>query len=85
MKEFDIGDIVRIKPESPLYPALTNDDSFGIIKSCGRLLYVHDWETEEVLKEFWAYDVIVEGQVFESVPEEGLRGLKWNEDRKNEY
>ena len=84
MKRFNIGDIVYVKPESPLYPTLTSDDSFGIIKGSGRLLYVHDWETEEVLKEFWAYDVIVEGQVFENVPEDGLKVLEENEDREDE-
>ena len=45
---------------------------------------MHDWETEEVLKEFWAYDVIVEGQVFENVPEDGLKALEGNEDGENE-
>jgi|TARA_R110000824_G_C14863460_1_gene641488 hypothetical protein len=85
MKRFDIGDIVYIEPGSPLYPALASDDSFGIIKGSGRLLYVHDWETEEVLKEFWAYDVIVEGQVFENVPEDGLRALEDNEDGEDEF
>ena len=79
MKKFNIGDIVHIEPGSPLYPALTGSDSFGIIKGSGRLLYVHDWETEEVLKEIWAYDVIVEGQVFENVPEDGLKSLERDE------
>ena len=38
-------------------------------------MYVHDWEDEDILKEFWAYDIIIEGQTFENVPEEGLRGI----------
>ena len=49
--------------------------SFGIIKGRARLLYVHDWETEDVIKEFWAYDVVVEGQTYENVPEETLKML----------
>ena len=84
VKRFNIGDIVYVKPESPLHPALESDDSFGIIKGSGRLLYVHDWETEEALKEFWAYDVVVEGRVFENVPEDGLKVLEENKDRENE-
>jgi hypothetical protein len=84
VKRFNIGDIVHIETGSPLYPALTSNDSFGIIKGSGRLLYVHDWETEEVLKEFWAYDIIVEGQVFENVPEDGLKALEGNKDREDE-
>ena len=59
MKRFEVGDIVFVQSFSPLYPSLKTSTSFGIIKGKARLLYVHDWETEEVLKEFWAYDVIV--------------------------
>ena len=44
-------------------------------------MYVHDWETEEVIKEFWAYDVIVEGKIFENVPEDGLKKLEENENK----
>ena len=46
-------------------------------------MYVHDWETEEVVKEFWAYDVIVDGQIFENVPEEGLKRIEENENEKD--
>lgn len=83
MRRFDVGDIVYVRSDSPLYPALKSRDSFGIIKKKARLMYLHDWETEEVLKEFWAYDVIVEGQVFENVPEDGLKRLE-EEKRNNE-
>ena len=38
-------------------------------------MYIHDWEDGDVIKEFWAYDIIVEGQTFRNVPEEGLRGI----------
>lgn len=38
-------------------------------------MYLHDWEDREVLKEFWAYDIIIEGQTFKNVPEEGLRRI----------
>ena len=73
MERFEVGDIVYVKSYSPLYPSLKRATNFGIIKGKARLLYVHDWETEEVRKEFWAYDVLVAGQVFENVPEEGLK------------
>ena len=84
MKRFQIGDIVFVKSYSPLYPSLSRTACFGIIKGKARLLYVHDWETEEVLKEFWAYDVIVDGQIFENVPEEGLKRIDEEEKEKNE-
>ncbi len=83
MKRFEVGDIVFIKSYSPLFPSLRRANNFGIIKGKARLLYVHDWETEEVLKEFWAYDVLIEGQVFENVPEEGLKRID-EEKEKNE-
>ena len=82
MKRFEIGDIVFVKSYSPLYPSLKRATNFGIIKGEARLLYVHDWETEEVRKEFWAYDILIEGQVFENVPEEGLRKIE--EELRNE-
>lgn len=50
-------------------------ESIGIIAKPARLLYLHDWEDQEVLKEFWAYDIIIEGQTFHNVPEEGLRRI----------
>ncbi len=83
MKRFDVGDIVFVKSYSPLYPSLKRATNFGIIKGKACLLYVHDWETEEVLKEFLAYDVLIEGQVFENVPEEGLRKID-EEELRNE-
>jgi len=83
VKRFEIGDIVFVKSYSPLYPSLKRSINFGIIKGKARLLYVHDWETEEVRKEFWAYDVLIEGQVFENVPEEGLRKID-EEELRNE-
>ena len=46
-------------------------------------MYVHDWETEEGIKEFWAYDVLVEGEVFMNVPSEGLMKLEENDIREN--
>ncbi len=83
MKRFEIGDLVYIKGHSPLFPVLSDSNSFGIIKGEARLLYCHDWETEEVVKEFWAYDVIVDGQIFQNVPEEGLQRIKENENEKD--
>jgi hypothetical protein len=83
VKRFEIGDIVFVKSYSPLYPSLKRVTNFGIIKGEARLLYVHDWETEEVRKEFWAYDILIEGQVFENVPEEGLRKID-EEELRNE-
>jgi len=83
VKRFEIGDLVYIRSNSPLYTVLSDSSSFGIIKGEAILLYVHDWETEDVIKEFWAYDVIVEGQVFKNVPEEGLKRIEENENEKN--
>jgi len=79
MKLFDVGDLVTIMVHSPIYPLMSDRNSFGIIKAKARLLYVHDWETEEVLKEFWAYDVVVEGHTYQNVPEETLK--KFEEEK----
>ena len=75
MSRFKVGDLVYIRPHSPAYPIMACSSSFGIIKREARLLYVHDWETEEVVKEFWAYEVLVEGQIFKNVPEDGLKRI----------
>ena len=73
MNLFRVGDLVSIRAHSPVYELMKNTKSFGIIKSGARLMYVHDWETEDVKKEFWAYDVVVEGHTYENVPEETLK------------
>lgn len=70
--KFTIGDLVKFRPNSPIYSVMHNKHSFGIISRSARLLYVHDWEDTDVFKEFWAYDILVEGQIFKNVPEEGL-------------
>ena len=79
MKNFKIGDLVGIRSHCPIYELMKNPKSFGIIKAEARLLYVHDWETEDVIKEFWAYDVVVEGHTYENVPEETLK--KFEEEK----
>ena len=76
MKRFEVGDLVVIKKHSPIFSLINYPTSFGIIKAGARLLYVHDWETDDVIKEFWAYDVIVEGHTYENVPEETLSKLE---------
>ena len=73
--KFEIGDLVRITSSSPLFGVMVDVESIGIIAKPARLLYLHDWEDQEVLKEFWAYDIIIEGQTFHNVPEEGLRRI----------
>ena len=81
MKRFKVGDLVYIKSHSPAYSVMKSPKSFGIIKGKARLLYVHDWETEDVVKEFWAYDVLIEGQIFKNVPEDGLKKIEENENQ----
>lgn len=83
MNKFSVGDIVEIRPSNPLYEVLSGGTNFGIIKKGARLMYVHDWETEDVIKEFWAYDILVQGEVFKNVPEQGLIKLEENDSRKN--
>lgn len=75
MVKFSIGDLIKVTSNSPLFSALRSRDSIGIISEPARLMYVHDWEDGDVIKEFWAYDIIIEGQTFKNVPEEGLRGI----------
>lgn len=70
-------------PGSPIYSIGNNTFKIGLIKSEALLLYIHDWEVDDVLKEFWVYDIIVNGRVFKNVPEEGLKRLENNEDEKN--
>jgi len=84
MSKFKVGDIVEIRPSNPLFEVLKRGVCFGIIKREARLMYIHDWETEEVVKEFWAYDVLVEGEVFKNVPEQGLTRLEENDSRKDD-
>lgn len=74
--KFKISDLVKFRPNSPIYSILSNKSVFGLITRSARLMYVHDWEDKEVLKEFWAYDILIEGQIFKNVPEEGLEKLK---------
>jgi len=81
--KFKIGDMVQITPGSPIYSIGDKTFKIGLIKSEALLLYIHDWEVDDVLKEFWVYDVIVNGRVFKNVPEEGLKRLEDNEDEKN--
>ena len=84
MNKFDVGDIVEIRPNNPLYEILDNGGNFGIIKKNAQLMYVHDWESDEVVKEFWAYDIIVKGEVFKNVPEQGLVKLNENNSWKDD-
>ena len=79
--KFEVGDLVRITSNSPLF-GVVKSQSIGIVSKHARLMYVHDWEDEDILKEFWAYDIIIEGQTFENVPEEGLRGIS-NDNEKD--
>jgi len=71
--KFQIGDLVNFRPNSPIYSVLSSKHSIGIISKSARLLYVHDWEDSEVLVEFWAYDILVEGHIFKNIPEDGLQ------------
>jgi len=73
--KFEIGDLVQITSISPLYKVITSSQVIGIVAKPARLMYVHNCDEEEPLKEFWAYDLLIEGKTYENVPEEGLRGL----------
>ena len=83
MKKFQVGDIVEIKSNNPLREILRVGSNFGIIMKSAQLMYVHDWETEEVKKEFWAYDILVQGQIFKNVPSHGLVKLEENDIRQD--
>lgn len=84
MQKFEIGDIVEIRPNNPLYDVIRRGVHFGIVMKKAQLMYVHDWETEEVVKEFWAYDILLEGEVFKNVPELGLVKLEENDSREDD-
>ena len=73
--------MVFIRPNCPIYNVTEDNNCAGIIINEAQLLFVHDWETEEVMKEFWGYDVLYNGVRFKNVPQETLR--KANENEKN--
>ena len=74
--KFDTGDLVKVMSASPLFASIQDKESIGIIMKPARLMYAHHWDQEECLVEFWAYELTIEGQTFENVPEEGLRGIE---------
>lgn len=75
-KLFEKGDLVLIKESCPIYNVTNNRSCVGIIVNEAQLLYIHDWETKEVMKEFWGYDVFYDGVTYKNVPQETLRKSK---------
>lgn len=69
---FKPGDLVKVKPSSTIYSVIVKNRNMGIVKKEAVLMYYHDWETDGVTQEYWAYDVIIEGKVHRNVPEEAL-------------
>ena len=74
--KFNLGDLVMVTSQSPIYSIFPSKPIVGIISDKARLMYVHLSTSDKVLIEFWAYEVYVNGQRFDNVPEEGLRSLK---------
>ena len=79
---FNIGDLVSLKKASTIYGIIPTELNMGIIATKAVLMYVHDWETDGCTREYWAYDVLLDGQKFVNVPEEVLEKIE-NDDEKN--
>ena len=80
--KYEKGDLVKFKPSSTIYGIMVKDLNLGIISDEAVLMYVHDWETDGVVRQYWAYTVLVADQTFINVPEEVLEKFE-NEDEEN--
>ena len=81
--KFKLGDIVQLSDRTPIYNSLESPESIGLVVSEPILMYVHDWETEDVVREFWCYEVLINGRRYKNLPEEALKRVEKNEDEKN--
>lgn len=80
--KFKIGDLVKVKPNSPIYDRLKDTNSLAIVMQSARLMYVFDQEHVDTLREFWAYTLLIEGETHCNIPEEGLEIFE-NEDEED--
>ena len=81
--KFKLGDIVQLSDRTPIYNSLESPESIGLVIAEPVLMYVHDWETEDVVREFWCYEVLINGRRYKNLPEEALKKVEKNEDEKN--
>lgn len=81
--KFKIGDMVRLSDRTPIYNSIELPESIGLIIAEPILIYIHDWETEDVTREFWCYEVLFNGRRYKNLPEEALKKVEKNEDEKN--
>jgi hypothetical protein len=77
--KFEKGDLVRIKEDTAVYDMLESASNVGIVVSSAILMLIHIYENGDK-KEFWAYDIIVDGRKYKNIPEEVLEEFCKNEE-----
>jgi len=77
--KFEPGDLVMLKSDTSIYYSLEAASNVGIIITSAVLMYASTTPNGERLN-FYAYDVIFDGQTYRNVPEEVLRGLENNDE-----
>ena len=80
--KFKTGDLVKFKPASTIYGIVVNTLNLGIIVDEAILMYVHDWQPDGDIREYWAYNIVVGDRTFSNVPEEVLEKFE-NDDEEN--
>ena len=77
--KFEKGDLVRIKEDTAVYDMLESASNVGIVVSSAILMLIHIYENGDK-KEFWAYDIVVDGRKYKNIPEEVLGEFCKNEE-----
>jgi hypothetical protein len=80
--KFRTGDLVKFKPSSTIYGVVVSDLNLGIIVNEAILMYVHDFGQEDSIKQYWSYDVLIDGETYRNVPEEVLEKIE-NDNEKD--
>ena len=77
---FKKGDLFKFnKQGTDLFKHITG--SVGLIASEPKLLYEYDFHTQPKKTQYYAYDVLVSGQLFSDIPEDFLNRIA--NDEKN--
>jgi hypothetical protein len=80
--KFREGDLVRIKAGTSMYSILDFASNVCIVVNPAILMYVH-LDEHGNKKEFWAYEIFVDGRRFKNIPEEILEEFNRNEDEED--
>lgn len=80
--KFKEGDLVRIKAGTSMHSVLEFASNVCIVVNPAVLMYVH-LDEHGNKKEFWAYEVFIDGRMFKNIPEEILEEFNRNEDEED--